>query len=409
MIVYIKTFGCRVNQVESESILEELLQLGHTITHDFKEAHLCILNTCTVTHNADKDVEKFASQITRHNPAARLILTGCYAAAHGERIKEKFPKAQIIFKLNIGKELLGKDIEWTVRAHEGHSRAFIKIQDGCDCFCSYCIIPYTRSQKTSKPKRIVLKEIEQLVANGYQEIVLTGINIGNYLCPETGANLAKLLPEVFKIEGNFRVRFSSIELNTVTDELLDAAQNPKFCHYLHLPLQSGSDAVLKDMNRHYTTAQYFEKVQDLRRRFSNLGLYCDIIAGYPTETQQHFEEACAFIKKVNFAGMHVFSYSVRPNTVAGKLPQHTPQIIKERADKLRQIDAELRQAFAATQIGVEQQVLAEDFSLDKGLLSGVCGNFQRVIIPVQSGQKGLVRVKITAAADGLCTGKLNLV
>ena len=190
---FIKTFGCRVNQVESQALWEDFLRHGFTPAENFESADICLLNTCTVTHQADKDVEKLIRQILRRNPSARLVLTGCYAAAHKTHIQGIFPQAEIVGKYELGRVLFNEDdICWTVSGHEGHSRAFIKIQDGCDAFCSYCIVPFARSEKRSKPVADVLSEIQNLVKNGFAEIVLTGINIGNYRCPQTGADLAAL-------------------------------------------------------------------------------------------------------------------------------------------------------------------------------------------------------------------------
>ena len=256
---FIKTFGCRVNQVESQAILEQFTRAGFTPADRFETADICVLNTCTVTHQADKDVEKLIRQILRRNPTTRLVLTGCYAAAHRAHIEEIFPTAKIVGKYDLGRVLFQEtDICWTVSGHEGHSRAFIKIQDGCDNFCSYCIVPYARSIKRSKPAADVLSEIQQLVRNGFLEIVLTGINIGNYLCPNTQADLAALCSQIAALPGHFRVRFSSIELPTVTDGVIVQMHRcpQRFCNYFHLPLQAGCDRVLKDMNRHYTTTDY---------------------------------------------------------------------------------------------------------------------------------------------------------
>ena len=205
MKFFLKTFGCRVNQVESQAILEQFAARGWEHAASFEEADLCLLNTCTVTHQADKDVEKLIRQISRRNPSARLVLTGCYAAAHAEHIRQSFPKAEIIGKYDLGQKLFGQeDICWTVSGHEGHSRAFIKIQDGCDCFCSYCIVPFARTVKRSKPVPDVLKEIAALAQKGFGEIVLTGINIGNYSCPQSGKDLAALCADIAALEGRGR-------------------------------------------------------------------------------------------------------------------------------------------------------------------------------------------------------------
>ena len=405
---FIKTFGCRVNQVESQAIREDFLRHDFLPTDDFETADICLLNTCTVTHQADKDVEKLIRQILRRNPTARLILTGCYAAAHSAHIREVFPSAQIVGKYELGRVLFNEeDICWTVSGHEGHSRAFIKIQDGCDCFCSYCIVPFARNVKRSKPLVDVLTEIKNLVQNGFMEIVLTGINIGNFCCPKTSAGLAALCEEIAKLPGEFRVRFSSIELQTVTDGVIQAMKNfpTRFCNYFHLPLQAGSDPVLKAMNRHYNTAQYAARVQDLRKNVPGIGIFADVIAGFPTETKENFEETVSFIRTQKLAGLHVFSYSPRPGTKAAGLPQLPADEIKRRAEMLRALDKELRADFAASLVNTEQTVFIEEYK--EGQIRGITSNFQTVILEnAPENVHGLVRVKITRAQNGLCYGAL---
>ena len=404
---FIKTFGCRVNQVESQALLEDFLRHGFTPAKSFETADICLLNTCTVTHQADKDVEKLIRQILRRNPHARLVLTGCYAAAHAPHIQKTFPQAQIIGKYDLGRALFEEeDICWSVSGHEGHSRAFIKIQDGCDCFCSYCIVPFARPDKRSKPLEDVLTEIKNLVQNGFAEIVLTGINIGNYQCPQTGSDLAALCEEIAKLPGNFRIRFSSIELQTVTDGVVAALQKypERFCNYFHLPLQAGCDSVLKAMNRHYDTAAYRAKTGELRAVSPQIGIFADVIAGFPTETKENFEETVQFIRDVKLAGLHVFSYSPRPGTKAALLPQLPLQEIKRRAEILRALDKELRTQFAASLVGTEQTVFIEEHK--EGQIHGITSNFQPVV--VDGGccpMHGLVRVRITHVQGSLCFAK----
>ena len=403
---FIKTFGCRVNQVESQAIREQFLRGGFVPAENFEQADICLLNTCTVTHEADKDAEKLIRQILRRNPSARLILTGCYAAAHKEHILEIFPQAEIVGKYDLGTVLFQQnDICWTVSGHEGHSRAFVKIQDGCDNFCSYCIVPYARSIKKSKPLNDVLEEIKTLVKNGFLEIVLTGINIGNYKCPQTGADLAALCEKIAAVSGKFRVRFSSIELPTVTDGIITAMhQYPaRFCNYFHLPLQAGCDQILKDMNRHYTTADYKKRVAELRAQVPQIGIFADVIAGYPTETEADFEETYQFIKSQKLAGLHVFSYSPRPKTPAAKLPQLPREVIKKRADKLRELDHELRVNFAQSLVGTEQEIFVEEHKA--GRLRGITSNFQTVLLEDTSA-RGLVRAQILRAEETVCFGKI---
>lgn len=405
---FIKTFGCRVNQVESQAILEQFLRAGAKPAESFETADICVLNTCTVTHQADKDVEKQIRQILRRNPAARLVLTGCYAMAHKAEVQKKFSQAEIVGKYELGRVLFNEeDVCWTVSGHEGHSRAFIKIQDGCDCFCSYCIVPFARNEKRSKPLADVLSEIKTLEEKGFAEIVLTGINIGNYRCPQTGADLAELCDYVARQPGMFRIRFSSIELQTVTGGVIAAmaARPDRFCNYFHLPLQAGCDKVLKDMNRHYDTAAYRARVADLRAKVPQIGIFADVIAGYPTETEQDFEDTVRFIREVKLAGLHVFSYSPRPGTKAALLKQLPPEEIKRRAEALRALDKELRGAFAASLVGTEQVVFMEERK--DGLPHGITSNFQQVVLEGENlPRRGLVRAKITRAEGPLCYGEV---
>ncbi len=408
MKFFIKTFGCRVNQVESQAVLEEFLRRGFEPASRFEDADVCVLNTCTVTRQADKDVERQIRQILRRNPAARLVLTGCYAAAHKEHIRAVFPQAEIVGKYALGRALFdAEDVCWTVSGHEGHSRAFIKIQDGCDCFCSYCIVPFARPDKRSKPAQDVLKEVSSLAEKGFAEVVLTGINIGNYLCPRTGADLAALCAQIAALPGRFRVRFSSIELQTVTDGVVHwmSARPDRFCNYFHLPLQAGCDGVLRAMNRHYDTAAYRARVEDLRARVPGIAVFADVIAGFPTETAEDFNATRAFIESVGLSGLHVFSYSPRPGTKAALLPQLPAEEIKRRADVLRELDSALRARFASSLEGTEQELFIEDRK--NGLPGGVTSNFQYVTLEdVPAGLKGLVRVRITRADGPQCFGRL---
>ena len=404
MKIYIKTFGCRVNQVESEALLEEFLCRGHKIVNTPQDADICLLNTCSVTRKADKDALKEANAVKRKNPNARLIFTGCFARHGAKEILEKVNQAEIVQKENLPQKLFKQEIDWTVKEHHGKTRAFVKIQDGCTNFCTYCIVPFTRPVKTSKPKEIVLKEIKNLIAASYKEIVLTGINIGNYFCAETKTNLAGLVKEIFALDGDFRIRFSSIELPTVTDELLEiiSAEKSKFCNYLHLPLQSGSSKVLKEMHRHYSAEDFEKRVQEIRKKIKDIFIYTDIIAGFPTESLEDFESSVAFVRKIGFAGLHVFSYSPRPMTAAAKLPQIDVKEIKRRADILREGDLILRQKAAESLKNTTQEILVEEFSKDGNYQVATAANFQKVLVPLNVPKNTLVKVKITKTQDGIC-------
>ncbi len=407
MKIYIKTFGCRVNQVESEALLEEFLCRGHQIVNTPQDADICLLNTCSVTRKADKDALKEANAVKRKNPKARLILTGCFARHGAKEILEKVKQAEIVQKENLPQNLFKQEIDWTVKEHHGKTRAFVKIQDGCTNFCTYCIVPFTRPVKTSKPKEIVLKEIKNLIAAGYKEIVLTGINIGNYFCAETKTNLAGLVKEIFALDGDFRIRFSSIELPTVTDELLEVISKAgnKFCNYLHLPLQSGSSKVLKEMHRHYSAEDFEKRVQEIRKKIKDIFIYTDIIAGFPTESLEDFKSSVAFVRKIGFAGLHVFSYSPRPMTAAAKLPQIDVKEIKRRADILREEDILLRKNAAESLKNTTQEILVEEFSKDGKYQVATAANFQKVLVPLNVPKNTLVKVKIVKVIDGLCFGE----
>ena len=402
---FIQTFGCRVNQVESQALREEFLRAGYTPAENAEQAAVCVLNTCSVTHQADKDAERFIRRLLRNNPSVRLVLTGCYAATHKERIAYNFPQAQVVSKQDLGRVLFENcTMRWMVSGHEGHTRAFIKIQDGCDNFCSYCLVPYARPEKYSKPAADVLEEIRTLVNKGFLEIVLTGINIGNYRCPQTNCDLAALCEQIAALEGRFRIRFSSIELPSVTDGIIAAMANHphRFCNYFHLPLQAGCDKVLTDMNRRYTATQYAARVQTLRAARPQMGIFADVIAGYPTETVDDFLQTYRFIEGLGLAGLHVFSYSPRPFTPAAQLPQIKTEEIKRRADLLRALDKKLRARFAQSLVGTEQEALAEEHK--GGVLQVITSNFQPVLPENTPQHKGFLRVKITRAENGLCYG-----
>ncbi len=411
MKIFIKTFGCRVNQVESQHLAEQFLAGGCLIVDKFEAADVCLLNTCTVTAEADRDVERLARAIARRNSAARLILTGCYATMHRDRIAELVPSAEIIpnaDKKKVAALVLGgcvpqDDGDWAITGHSGHTRAFIKIQDGCTDGCKYCIVWKARPVKISKPLDAAVDEIRRLAAAGYPEIVLTGINVGNYKCPQTGAELKDLLGAIFEIDGTFRVRLSSIEPNNITPEFLEACARGeyKFCPHFHIPLQAGTDRVLADMGRRYDTVFYAERIALIRSMFSTPGIYADIIAGYPTETAADFEKGKEFVRWLKLSGLHAFRFSPRPGTAAALLECHPLAELKRRAEELRALDARLRADFALSLVGAEQLVTVEELNPD-GSASGVAGNFQKVVVGKCSERAALVPVTIARAEGDTC-------
>jgi len=410
MKVFVKTFGCRVNQVETQAVLEKILSSGHSVCDDYLEADVCIVNTCTVTARADSDCARFLRQASSRNPKARILVTGCYAQLNPEKILSCAPAAELVS--NARKQdiplLLGaaeSAADWRVSGLHGRTRAFVKIQDGCDRFCAYCAVPLARPGKYSKPLESALSEIRGLAASGTREIVLAGINIGEYRCPGTGSTLARLLEQAAAIEGDFRLRLSSVEAFSFTPALLDAAASagPKFCRYFHIPLQTGSTSLALDMNRKCAPEDFARAVEMARLRFPAVSVFSDVIAGYPSESEAQFRETAEFIKSMGLSGLHVFSYSSRPGTAAAKLKPLAPAVVKARARELRALDKSLRDALSLSMVGTRQRVLIEEGSRP---LSGLAENFQRVCLSGGGNKRGFTQAEIIAAADGLCQGRI---
>lgn len=412
MKLYIKTFGCRVNQSESQSILEQLEQRGMRLTNSYEDADVCVINTCTVTAKADKDVEKLLRLINARNKFARIFVTGCYAQIKKDKVNRYCANAVVVGndqKANLVSIITGGShcagFGFSVTKSNERSRAFVKIQDGCSNSCAFCIVNKARNIKLSKPVCDAVTEIDNLINNGFSEIVLTGINVGSYKCPQTGAGLEGLLSEIFKINKKFRIRLSSIEPLDITDALIEVCvkAGDKFCEHFHMPLQAGSDAVLKRMNRLYTVKQYGQIVNKIRSAFKTPGVYADVIAGFPGETSEEFEEGLNYIKGLNLAGLHVFSFSPREGTPAAQMQQLPSEEIKNRAQTLREADGVLRQNFATSLVGTKQTVFIESSDIDS---IGLAGNFQKVIIKCKE-LYSLVEIDIISAQKALCYGEVK--
>jgi threonylcarbamoyladenosine tRNA methylthiotransferase MtaB len=357
MRLFIRSFGCRVNQYETESLRERLAGEGSgPETADYKEADLCLVNTCSVTGEADREALKLLRLITRDNPGARLVVTGCLATRDPGSVRRSAPHAEIVD--NTRKDdipsLLGCRVtpeSGGIAAFRGHSRAFVKIQDGCDMNCSYCIIPAVRPRLQSRPVSELRDEIERLVGAGFSEIVLCGIRLGRYLSEETGrrVDFVGLLERLSAVKGSFRLRLSSIEITDVTDRLiaLMAGSGGRICPSIHVPLQSGSDRVLKLMRRWYSADFYRRRILALKRVIPHPGLFSDVMTGFPGESAEDVEDTVRLIEELEFSGLHVFRYSPRPSTDAASLPGLMPEKdAAERGRRLRALDERLRAAFA---------------------------------------------------------------
>lgn len=376
--------GCKVNAYETEAMQELLEGAGYEIV-PFKEgADIYIINTCTVTNIADRKSRQMLHRARKMNPDAIVVAAGCYVQAQENAQIPADPCIDIVIGNNKKGELLEileayrkkreakamldvnhtKEYEELKLSHPGeHTRAYIKVQDGCNQFCSYCIIPYARGRVRSRSLENVLEEVRNLAGNGYKEIVLTGIHLSSYGVDfEEPTTLLDLILAVHEIEGIRRIRLGSLEPRIITEEFVKTiAALPKICPHFHLSLQSGCDATLKRMNRRYISEEYYEKCCLLRKYFENPALTTDIIVGFPGETEEEFEQSYAFVDKVNFYETHIFKYSRREGTKAAVMPDQIPETIKaRRSDALISLREQKKEAFENCFIGKKVEVLVED-------------------------------------------------
>lgn len=321
MKIYFHTFGCKVNQYETQLLREQSEFFKHKPVDDFTCADLCVINSCTVTHNADADCRQIVRKIMKSNPGSKIIVTGCYAAGSMSDIRNISSallilplKEDVVRFLKNGVSRPGEP--GTTTYFHKHKKAFVKIQDGCDDFCSYCIVPYVRNRLWSKPAPDIFSEIKSLAGNGYDEIVICGIRLGRY---EGGKNygLAELLDDIAKKFRNIKFELSSIEVNEVTRKLLEIIlNNHNITRHLHIPLQSGDDEILGLMNRKYSTQDYLGKVMLVREMLPGINLTTDLIVGFPGEDEKKFLNTYNFVRSINFDKIHIFRYSPRKGTAS---------------------------------------------------------------------------------------------
>ena len=409
------TLGCKVNTYESNAMLKIFNEAEYQEV-DFKQvADVYVINTCTVTNTGDSKSRQMIRKAIRKNPKATICVVGCYSQTAPEEI-EKIEGVGVVLgtqyrsdivkyvdeHLETGEMVIKVDNVMNLRKFEDlnidrfkNTRAFLKIQDGCNNFCTYCIIPYARGRVRSRQKESVLNQAQRLVDNGYVEIVLTGIHTAGYGEDLDDYSFYELLVDLVKIKGLKRLRISSIETSQISDEIIDLiGSNEIIVDHLHVPLQAGSDATLKRMNRKYTTAEYLEKINKIRSYLPNIAFTTDGIVGFPGETDEEFEETYNFIKQVNYSELHVFPYSPRKNTPAAKMKdQVNDQIKHERANRLLQLSKELNHEFALKQIGKTLKVLFE--KRDGEYLIGHAGDYLKVKVKTADNLIGeIVTIKI---------------
>lgn len=380
------TLGCRTNQYESQGYTDQLRRMGYLPANPGEIADLCIVNTCTVTDSADSASRHEIRSLLREHPHAKLAVTGCMAERAPEAILAISPNIQIV--PNGKKEDLLAQIfpeetsfpEFRIEAFDGHTRAFVKVQDGCNSFCTYCIIPYVRGRSRSRQISEIVQEVEGLVAKGFKEVVITGINVGDF---DGGGKLADLVRAVDRVEGLQRLRISSIDPDEVDADLMDAVLGGKTtCPSMHIVLQSGSNVVLKRMNRKYTRQVFLETVEKMKANNPDFTVTTDIIVGFPGESESDFAETVELVEKVKFAKIHMFPYSPRKRTRAALFPNQVPSDqMKQRKQTLLHLAEKTAFQLRAQFVGRIMPVLLENEEKEGAFISGHTPNFLRVWIP----------------------------
>ncbi|MBE5940472.1 MAG: tRNA (N(6)-L-threonylcarbamoyladenosine(37)-C(2))-methylthiotransferase MtaB [Lachnospiraceae bacterium] len=427
--VALHNLGCKVNQYETDAMSQLLSEVGYTIVPFEEGADVYIINTCTVTNMADRKSRQMLHKAKKMNPKALVIAVGCYVQAAGEELKKdnaidiivgNNKKGEIV---NILNEYFGNDIKTDVlidinapcdyedltlfsKSRE-HTRVFLKIQDGCNQFCTYCIIPYARGRIRSKSIDVVRKETVKIASEGVKEIVLTGIHLSSYgknykenKVEQEDYNLVTAIKDVAAIDGIERVRLGSLEPGIIDEEFLNEVKKiDKFCPHFHLSLQSGCDSVLKRMNRKYGADEYLEKCRLIREVFPDAAITTDIIVGFPGETDEEFETTLEFAKKVNFAQIHVFKYSPRKGTVAARMEGQISEPVKSlRSDRLIETGEKLRKDFVESFVESSQDVLFEEVEEINGktYICGYTKEYVRVAVPCEKNNEKLYENRIAA-------------
>ena len=380
--VALHSLGCKVNAYETEAMQQLLIKAGYEIVPFDVGADIYIINTCTVTNIADRKSRQMLHRAKKMNPHALVVAAGCYVQTAGEKVceddsidliignnkkkdlisilenYEKGRGTETLIDINHTKEYEGLSLEKTAE----HTRAYVKVQDGCNQFCSYCIIPYARGRVRSRRPEEVQKEVEQLAANGYQEVVLTGIHLSSYGVDLEKGDLLSLIETVHRVQGIRRIRLGSLEPRIITEEFVQALSGKeKLCPHFHLSLQSGCDTVLKRMNRRYSTEEYEKACILLRRAFEHPALTTDVIVGFPGETQEEFEKTEEFLKHIQFFQTHIFKYSKRKGTKADRMEGQITEAVKaERSRILLKLNAENEKRYLKEQLGCQVEILVEE-------------------------------------------------
>ncbi len=420
------TLGCKVNQYESQAMAQSLEKHGFIITDHNADADIYVINSCTVTAESDRKTRQAVRRFKKQHPDSIVVLTGCMPQA-SPQAGNKLSEADIVIGnksnrllhdyimqyINGSGRIFAVDEHKTGDAFAGdtissfreRTRASVKIEDGCNRFCSYCIIPYARGRVRSKPLDELKEEIAALEKNGFSEIVLVGINLSAYGMG-SDYNIVDAVRLAASFEGIKRVRLGSLEPDHITDEIIAGlAEIPEFCPQFHISLQSGCDKTLKRMNRHYNSAEYFELCKKLRTAFEDTTITTDVMVGFPDETEEDFISSLNFVKKVGFEKVHVFPYSIRPGTPAAKMQNQIEKSEKERrAAVMSDACEEIRQNFLKSQVGKTLEVLVEEYH--EGFAQGYTANYTPVKIASDCDIHGIIKTEITDVDGDFCVGKI---
>jgi threonylcarbamoyladenosine tRNA methylthiotransferase MtaB len=386
--IALETLGCKLNQAEVETLVHQLVAKGYQLTESVGEADIYVLNTCTVTHVADRKSRQLLKTARRQNPRASILAVGCYAQRAPEEL-EQLGVANLILS-NKEKDRLLEVVDSIAEPRNGTStgchtgwrsrtRSLVKIQEGCSTFCSFCVVPYVRGREHSLPLNAVLQEVRARLAAGHKEIVLTGTNIGRYSWNGHGSRgLAVLVQQILNEPGVLRLRLSSLQPKDLSPELIRLWADERLCPHLHISLQSGSDAILQRMNRNYTASEYERAIYSIRESIPDLAITTDIMVGFAGEGQREFEESYKFCERMNFANMHVFPYSARHGTAASKMPDQVEEKAKKERSQIMLILAQQSaQRFRRRFLSRTMKVLWESRA-DNTTWKGLTANYLRV-------------------------------
>lgn len=417
----IHTLGCKVNIYESEYIINILKENGYQIVDFDSKADIYIINTCTVTNTSDKKSEKMIKRARKQNKDAIIIAMGCHAQIKGDNIdadiiignKDKSKIISLIEEYQENKNKIKRIYnldnisfeDMYISSFNSHTRAFVKIQDGCDAFCSYCIIPYARGPIRSKDPKTVIKEITSLVENGYKEIILTGIHTGKY-GKDINYTFEQLLKDIIKIKNLYRIRISSIEINELTDPILNLIKdNQVIAKHLHIPLQSGSDKILKLMDRKYDLKFYKDRIEKIRKMIKDVSITTDLIVGFPNEDEKDMEDTLKFIKEIKFTKIHTFPYSKREGTKAASMENQIDETIKrKRVKTVLELSDQLEQDFYQSKLNKTEELIIEQTKDGKSY--GYTSNYIKVEIDSPLKPNEVISVKINKVNNKKVTGKI---